>query len=62
MSWTTDDNIVRLPSTRLQPIAADDALADAATGKLLGGTLNVSGRGGFPLGELGRLTLRAPAR
>lgn len=62
MSWTAEGDTVRLPTTPLQPIAADEvaqALADVATGTPLGGILNVAGPDVFPLDELGRLTLRA---
>ncbi len=60
MSWTSDDRTVRLPSTRIQPIAtADvvDALADVATAPPLGGSVDVAGPDVFTLDELGRLTL-----
>ncbi|MET9670468.1 NAD(P)H-binding protein [Streptomyces sp. NPDC006475] len=60
MSWTSDDKAVRLPSTRIQPIAtADvvDALADVATAPPLGGSVDVAGPDVFTLDELGRLTL-----
>ena len=62
MSWTTDGDIVRLPTTRLQPIAAADVvatLADVGTGSPINGVLNVAGPDVFPLDELGRLTLKA---
>ncbi|MFG2299008.1 SDR family oxidoreductase [Streptomyces sp. NPDC048603] len=62
MSWTADDDTVRLPATPVQPIAAADvvaALADVATAPPLGGTLNVAGPDVFTLDELGRLTLSA---
>ena len=60
LSWTSDDTTVRLPSTRLQPIAAADivdVLADVVTGPPLNGTLDVAGPDVFPLDELGRFTL-----
>ncbi|MER7663317.1 NAD(P)H-binding protein [Streptomyces sp. NPDC096193] len=60
MSWTSDARTVRLPSTRIQPIAtADvvDALADVATAPPLGGSVDVAGPDVFALDELGRLTL-----
>ncbi|MDQ1006132.1 uncharacterized protein YbjT (DUF2867 family) [Streptomyces sp. V4I23] len=60
LSWTADERTVRLPSTRVQPIAAADvvdALADVATASPLQGTLDVAGPDVFPLDELGRLTL-----
>ena len=62
MSWTADDHTVRLPSTRVQPIATADvvgALADVATAPPLNGTVDVAGPDVFPLDELGRLTLSA---
>ncbi len=46
MSWTTDGDTVRLPTTPLQPVAAAeavDALADVATGSPLNGILDVAG-------------------
>ncbi|MEV4333688.1 NAD(P)H-binding protein [Streptomyces sp. NPDC049597] len=60
MSWTADDHTVRLPSTRIQPIAAADvvdALADVATASPLQGVIEVAGPDVLPLDELGRLTL-----
>ncbi|MFD5074362.1 SDR family oxidoreductase [Streptomyces sp. NPDC058371] len=60
LSWTADDNTVRLPRTRLQPIAAADvaaAVADIAAGAPLDGTLDVAGPDAYPLDELGRITL-----
>lgn len=62
MSWTADDDTVRLPSTRIQPISTADvvqALADVTTATPLNGTLDVAGPDVFPLDELGRLTLAA---
>ncbi|MFD3453933.1 SDR family oxidoreductase [Streptomyces sp. NPDC058691] len=62
MSWTTEGDTVRLPSTPLQPIAAADvvaAIADVAVGSPLGGVLNVAGPDVYPLDEIGRLTVRA---
>ncbi|MYQ78855.1 MULTISPECIES: SDR family oxidoreductase [unclassified Streptomyces] len=62
MSWTSDEDTVRLPATRLQPIAAADvvaALADTATGAPLNGTVDVAGPDVYPLDKLGRLTLAA---
>ncbi|APY89816.1 LysR family transcriptional regulator [Streptomyces alfalfae] len=62
MSWTADDDTVRLPSTRVQPIATAEvveALADVTTGAPLGGVLDVAGPDVLPLDELGRLTLAA---
>jgi uncharacterized protein YbjT (DUF2867 family) len=62
MSWTSDENAVRLPETPLQPIASADvvdALADVATGAPLGGILEVAGPDAFTLDEIGRVTLAA---
>jgi uncharacterized protein YbjT (DUF2867 family) len=62
VSETSDDTTVRLPSTRLQPIAAADvagAVTDVAAGTPLQGIRNIAGPDVFPLGELGRLTLAA---
>ncbi|WJV50942.1 SDR family oxidoreductase [Streptomyces flavofungini] len=60
MSWTCDDETVRLPATPVQPIAAADvvaALADVATAPPLNGILDVAGPDAFCLDDLGRLTL-----
>ena len=62
MSWTTDGNTVRLPSTPIQPIAAQDvadAVAEVAAGTPLRGIRNIAGPEVFTLDELGRLTLAA---
>ncbi|MFJ9348420.1 SDR family oxidoreductase [Streptomyces sp. NPDC101237] len=62
MSWTSEGDVVRLPTTRLQPIAvADvvDTLADVAAGAPVDGIVDVAGPEVFPLDELGRVTLRA---
>ncbi|NUT96506.1 MAG: SDR family oxidoreductase [Saccharothrix sp.] len=62
MSWTSDENTVRLPATRIQPIAADDvarAVADVSTGTPLRGTRDIAGPEVFTLDELGRITLAA---
>ncbi|GII23247.1 SDR family oxidoreductase [Planosporangium mesophilum] len=62
LSWTSDDTTVRLPATRIQPIAAADvadAVAGVATGAPLLGIRNVAGPDVFPLDELGRVTLAA---
>jgi uncharacterized protein YbjT (DUF2867 family) len=59
---TSDDTTVRLPSTRLQPIAAVDvvdAVVEVSTGAPLQGIRNVAGPDVFPLDELGRVTLAA---
>jgi len=62
LSWTADDNTVRLPRTPIQPIAAADVaatVANVAAGSPLGGTLDVAGPEVYPLDELGRITLTA---
>lgn len=62
LSWTTDGDTVRLPSTPLQPIASSDvaaAVARAASGAPLQGIRNIAGPEVFPLDELGRITLAA---
>lgn len=62
LSWTSDASTVRLPTTRLQPIAATDvvdALVEVATGAPVRATRNVAGPDVFPLDELGRITLAA---
>ncbi|MFE9249242.1 SDR family oxidoreductase [Streptomyces sp. NPDC007088] len=62
MSYTTEGEVVRLPSTPLQPIAAADvveALVETALGGPTRSTLDVAGPEVHPLDELGRLTLAA---
>ncbi|MGW9195355.1 SDR family oxidoreductase [Micromonospora chersina] len=62
LSWTADGGTVRLPSTRIQPMAAADvvdAVVDVATGAPLNGIRNVAGPDVFALDELGRVTLAA---
>lgn len=62
MSWTSDENTVRLPATLIQPMASADvaqAVADVAVGAPLRGTRNVAGPEVFSLDELGRITLAA---
>ncbi|MEU2495051.1 SDR family oxidoreductase [Streptomyces sp. NPDC007883] len=62
MSWTTDGDVVRLPRTPVQPIAASDvsaAVVGAASGSPLQGIRNIGGPEVFPLDELGRITLAA---
>ena len=62
MSWTTDGDVVRLPATRIQPIAAADvaaAVAEVAAGAPLRGTRDIAGPEVFTLDELGRITLAA---
>ncbi|MFD7533515.1 SDR family oxidoreductase [Streptomyces sp. NPDC059849] len=60
MSWTTDGDTVRLPTTPIQPIAAEDvadAVAEVAAGAPLNGIRNIGGPEVFGLDELGRITL-----
>jgi uncharacterized protein YbjT (DUF2867 family) len=62
LSWTADADIVRLPRTPLQPIAAADvaaAVAEVAMETPLNGVLDIAGPDVYPLDELGRLTLAA---
>jgi uncharacterized protein YbjT (DUF2867 family) len=62
LSWTADENTVRLPATLLQPIAAADvaqAVADVSAGTPLQGTREIAGPEVFALDELGRITLAA---
>ena len=62
MSWTTDNNVVRLPTTRIQPIAAADVVdtvVQSATSEPTQGIRNHAGPEIFPLDELGRVTLAA---
>ncbi|WP_406530550.1 SDR family oxidoreductase [Streptomyces sp. I8-5] len=60
LSWTADDDTVRLPATPIQPIAAEDvadAVAEVAAGAPLNGIRNIGGPEVFGLDELGRITL-----
>ncbi|PKW13120.1 SDR family oxidoreductase [Saccharopolyspora spinosa] len=62
LSWTADENTVRLPTTRVQPMSAADvahAVADVAVGTPLLSTRNVAGPEVFALDELGTITLAA---
>ena len=62
LSWTADDDTVRLPSTPLQPVAAADVaatVAEVAVGSPLDGTLDLGGPDTYPLDEIGRITLAA---
>ncbi|KOG49219.1 SDR family oxidoreductase [Streptomyces decoyicus] len=62
LSWSADEETVRLPSTPLQPIASADvarAVADVAIGGPLQATRAIAGPDVFALDELGRLTLAA---
>jgi uncharacterized protein YbjT (DUF2867 family) len=63
MSRTSDDKTVRLPATRIQPMASADvaqAVSEVCTGAPLRGTRNVAGPEVFTLDELGRIALAAP--
>jgi uncharacterized protein YbjT (DUF2867 family) len=62
ISWTSDDAAVRLPPTRIQPVAAADvvdAVIEVSLGVPLQGVRNVAGPDVFRLDELARLTLAA---
>jgi uncharacterized protein YbjT (DUF2867 family) len=62
LTWSADENTVRLPATLVQPIAAADvarAVADASAGRPLQGTRNVAGPEVFKLNELGAISLAA---
>ncbi|MCX5312894.1 SDR family oxidoreductase [Streptomyces sp. NBC_00154] len=62
LAMTTEGDTVRLPTTPIQPIAAQDVsdtVAEVAAGTPLNGILNVAGPDVFPLDELGRITLNA---
>jgi uncharacterized protein YbjT (DUF2867 family) len=51
LSWTADENTVRLPGTLVQPMAAADvaqAVADVSAGAPLRGTRDVAGARGLP--------------
>jgi uncharacterized protein YbjT (DUF2867 family) len=60
LSWTSDETTVRLPSTRVQPMASAEvaqAVADVAAGPPLNGTRSYAGPEVFTLDELGRVAL-----
>ncbi|MET9493723.1 SDR family oxidoreductase [Streptomyces sp. NPDC006552] len=60
LSWTADDDSVRLPATPIQPIAAKDVAAEVAgvaVGSPLNGVRDIGGPEVFTLDELGRLIL-----
>ena len=62
LSWTADENTVRLPGTLVQPMASADvarAVAVVCSGSPLNGTRNVAGPEVFRLDELGKITLAA---
>ena len=62
MSFSADENTIRLSATRIQPIAAADvaqAVARISTGTPLRGTRDVAGPEVFSLDQLGRITLAA---
>lgn len=61
LSWSSDAQTVRLPATRIQPMAAADVVAavvEVATGAPLGNPERRRARR-LPLEELGRITLAA---
>ena len=62
LSWTSDENTVRLPDTPVQPIASADIAKEVAKvcmGEPLNGIRNVGGPEVFTLDELGRIALAA---
>jgi uncharacterized protein YbjT (DUF2867 family) len=62
LSWTADENTVRLPATLVQPMAAAEiaqAVAEVCVGAPLQGTRNIAGPEVFGLDELGKITLAA---
>jgi uncharacterized protein YbjT (DUF2867 family) len=62
ISWTCDNNVVRLPSTRIQPIASADvvdALVEVSLGAPLRGIRNVAGPDVYRLDDLGKVRLAA---
>ena len=62
ISWVSNEATVRLPSTRIQPVAgADvvDTVVEVSLGAPLQGIRNVAGPDVFRLDELGRFTLAA---
>lgn len=62
LAMTSDETTVRLPATRLQPIAAADvvdAVVGVCTGAPLQGIRNIAGPDVFRLDELGSVTLAA---
>ncbi|MET0426329.1 MAG: NAD(P)H-binding protein, partial [Actinoplanes sp.] len=62
LTWTADENTVRLPGTLVQPMASAEvaqAVADVSVGSPLQGTRNYAGPEVFRLDELGRLALDA---
>ncbi|MEU6269911.1 SDR family oxidoreductase [Saccharopolyspora shandongensis] len=62
LAWTADEHTVRLPATRIQPMAAAEvaqAVADVAVSTPLQSTRNIAGPEVFTLDELGKITLAA---
>lgn len=60
LAMNTQDDVIRLPSTPIQPIAAMDVsstVAEVATGLPRNDTVNIAGPDVYQLDELGRLTL-----
>jgi uncharacterized protein YbjT (DUF2867 family) len=62
LTWTADENAVRLPATLVQPMASADvarAVAQVSAGAPLQGTRDIAGPEVFRLDELGKITLAA---
>lgn len=62
LTWTADGQTVRLPATRVQPMAAADVVdgvVEVATGAPLRGIRDIAGPDVFTLDELGKITLEA---
>jgi uncharacterized protein YbjT (DUF2867 family) len=62
LDMTASGDIIRLPRTPIQPIAAAEvaaAVAEVAAGSPLNGMVSIGGPDVYPLDELGRLTLTA---
>jgi uncharacterized protein YbjT (DUF2867 family) len=62
ISWTADQDTVRLPATLVQPIASADvaeAVAEVSVGAPLRGRHDIAGPEIFAFDELGRITLAA---
>jgi len=62
ISWTADQDTIRLPATLVQPIASADvaeAVAEVSVGTPLRGRRDIAGPEVFAFDELGRITLAA---
>ncbi|AGZ42962.1 SDR family oxidoreductase [Actinoplanes friuliensis] len=62
LTWTADEKTVRLPATRVQPMASAEvaeAVAEVSTGSPLQGIRSYAGPEVFTLDELGKLALAA---